>query len=139
MRFQLAQNPIQWIGTALCIGLTVISVGASGYIQKNQELIKTKQEQESAYRNSERDKALTVVAKEYLVDKCGVDPTLNHFAIGQVIKPPKLGKIPFSCAMTSNGRQLAYIAEEDGVLQMKYVYSQKELTNKLSTLNKQGN
>jgi hypothetical protein len=136
MKFKLIQNSTQWISTALCIGLAIISIGASGFIHKNQELVKTKEEQESAYRNSERDKALTIVAKEYLVDKCVTDPGTTHFVIGHPIRPMKIGKIPYSCAMTPDAKQYGYIAEENGNLQLLYVFSQKELTNKLSTLNK---
>lgn len=130
MQFELEKNHI----SPVMAGLSILCVFACGAIivAQNQHRNATDKAVHSASEASrtERAIALTQVAKEHRIRNCWIQQ--GTFTVDRVVPPLEAGSIPSTCLASKDGSQFAYIAEYDGAMRMKFVFTQTELINQLS-------
>lgn len=139
MNFQLKSSDLTSLMTGLCVACALMTGGlvVSGNLQKKaqtQQLQLAEQElqQSRELRTRDRAFALTQLAKEYRIKNCWSMKADSPLTVDLVIPPLSTGKIPSTCITTKNQTQYAYLAEYDGALRVRYVFTPVELSNELS-------
>lgn len=131
MNYKIVPNFTSQFCAGVCVLAAMISFVAIAS-QNVQKIARDKSFQEaSSQRHSDRARALETVAKESRIRNCWI--TDGVLTVDQVAPTANNGALlPSSCVVSRDGSQFAFLAQYNGAMRMRFVFTQTEIVNKLS-------